>query len=112
LEDDETRSRIEQIASVLKSLHEVESYLWPRTGVGWLASLELSPEDEWLIEELESFRFVVQRWQGAASLPVDQLTLSLAQDLFQEPADWPSLWLAFIIRQAAQVHGLAVARIH
>jgi DNA helicase-2/ATP-dependent DNA helicase PcrA len=58
-----------------------------------------------VIEELEAFRLVVQRWQGAATLPVDQLVLSLAQDLFREPADLAIAHkLAFLLRQAAQVH--------
>jgi DNA helicase-2/ATP-dependent DNA helicase PcrA len=36
---------------------------------------------------LVDFRALVRRWQTAAALPVDQLILTLAQDLFVEPTD-------------------------
>jgi DNA helicase-2/ATP-dependent DNA helicase PcrA len=36
---------------------------------------------------LGSFRDLVRRWQTAAALPVDQLLLTVAQDLFAEPTD-------------------------
>jgi DNA helicase-2/ATP-dependent DNA helicase PcrA len=54
---------------------------------------------------LRDFRQVVQRWQGAVMLPIDQLVLSLAQDLFQEPADLAVAHkLALLLRQAKDVH--------
>jgi DNA helicase-2/ATP-dependent DNA helicase PcrA len=103
--DDESKRTVDEIAGLLKNCREVEAYLWPRSGEDWLASLELSPDDSLLVEELEAFRNVVQRWQGAATLPVDQLVLSLAQDLFQEPADLAIAHkLALLLRQASQVH--------
>lgn len=37
--------------------------------------------------DLEDFRRLVQRWQGAVLLPIDQAVLTLAQDLFSEPGD-------------------------
>jgi DNA helicase-2/ATP-dependent DNA helicase PcrA len=36
---------------------------------------------------LEAFRALVRRWQQATVLPIDQLILTIAQDLFIEPAD-------------------------
>ncbi|MBN1221379.1 MAG: ATP-dependent helicase [Anaerolineae bacterium] len=36
---------------------------------------------------LTEFRTLVRRWQAAAILPIDQLILLLAQDLFDNPAD-------------------------
>ena len=38
-------------------------------------------------ERLENFRALVQRWQEAALLPVDQLLLTVASELFKEPAE-------------------------
>jgi DNA helicase-2/ATP-dependent DNA helicase PcrA len=104
-DDDEARARTERALGLFKGLRAVESYLWPRAGEDWLAGLDLSPEDDWAAAELEAFRRLVQRWQGAAILPVDQLVLSLAQDLFEEPADLAIAHkLAFLLRQAGQVH--------
>ena len=36
---------------------------------------------------LERFRGIVRRWEKASDLPIDQLILTLAQDLFSEPQD-------------------------
>jgi DNA helicase-2/ATP-dependent DNA helicase PcrA len=70
-----------------------------------LAELELAPEVAWVADELVEFREILRRWQGAAILPVDQLLLSLAQDLFQEPAELAIAHkLAFLLRQAAETH--------
>ncbi|MFH1183977.1 MAG: ATP-dependent helicase [Chloroflexota bacterium] len=37
--------------------------------------------------ELKAFREVVSRWHGATVLPIDQLVLTLAQDIFKSAAD-------------------------
>jgi DNA helicase-2/ATP-dependent DNA helicase PcrA len=61
--------------------------------------------DGWTIAELEQFRQVMHRWQGAILLPIDQLILSLAQDLFIEPADLAVAHkLAKLLRQAQDQH--------
>ncbi len=70
----------------LKRLPQVEQFTAPRDRDALLDTL--SPEDD--AEEfaqLTAFRAVIQRWQGAALLPVDQLLLTIAADLFHEPAD-------------------------
>ena len=51
---------------------------------------------------LLTFRALVQRWQAAAVLPIDQLLLTLAQDLFTEPSDLAVAHkLAVTLRQQA-----------
>jgi DNA helicase-2/ATP-dependent DNA helicase PcrA len=52
-----------------------------------LVELALQDEHPGIFEELGTFRKVMQRWQGTALLPIDQVILTLAQDLFTEPAD-------------------------
>jgi len=49
--------------------------------------LSLQDENPEVYEELYAFREVVRRWQGTALLPIDQVILTLAQDLFTEAAD-------------------------
>ena len=61
--------------------------------------------DEQVLEELESFRTIVRRWQGTTLLPIDQMILTLAQDLFTEVADLALAHkLALVLRQAADDH--------
>jgi DNA helicase II / ATP-dependent DNA helicase PcrA len=61
------------------------------------ATLPEAPEDDIIYEELKpetliqnylvEFRALIRRWQEAAGLPIDQLILLLAQDLFDNPAE-------------------------
>jgi DNA helicase-2/ATP-dependent DNA helicase PcrA len=54
---------------------------------------------------LEQFRDLVQRWQQATLLPIDQLVLTIAQDLFIEPADLAlSHKLAVMLRSVSEDH--------
>ena len=61
--------------------------------------------DEQVLEELESFRTIVRRWQGTTLLPIDQMILTLAQDLFTDVVDLALAHkLAVVLRQAADDH--------
>jgi DNA helicase-2/ATP-dependent DNA helicase PcrA len=72
--------------------------------IGWLASLAES-EAEDVIEELIDFRVHVKRWLEAVTLPIDQLILTLAQDVFTSPADLALAHkLALVLRSAADDH--------
>ncbi|MDP3183826.1 MAG: ATP-dependent helicase, partial [Anaerolineales bacterium] len=70
----------------------------------WLATLGES-EAEHVIQELKDFRVYVQRWLNAVTLPIDQLTLTLAQDVFSEASDLALAHkLALVLKQAANDH--------
>jgi DNA helicase-2/ATP-dependent DNA helicase PcrA len=70
-----------------------------------LLSLDLKEDQGWIGDEFEGFRQVVRRWQGAINLPIDQLILSLAQDLFHEPPDLAIAHkLAILLRQAGEAN--------
>jgi DNA helicase-2/ATP-dependent DNA helicase PcrA len=104
-EEEDQKSQYEGVKRLFKSCREVEEYLWPRAGRNWLESLEPAVIDDWKSGELDQFRRIVRRWQGAALLPVDQLVLSLAQDIFLEPPDLAiSHKLALLLRQAHHMH--------
>ena len=63
-----------------------EAYLWPRADHDWLTPLAADlPGQELAL--LEGFREVARRWHHAAALPIDQLILTLANELFREPAE-------------------------
>ncbi|HTX92246.1 MAG TPA: ATP-dependent helicase [Anaerolineales bacterium] len=98
-------------AELLRKCPEVESYVSPRTGRDWLAALreeigaDASEDEAAILAELEAFRGVIRRWQGATVLPVDQMVLTLSQDLFSAPNDLALAHkLALVLRQAADDH--------
>lgn len=80
--------------------------LFPRVGADVRALLPanvpLSQEDE---RALTTFAALVARWVRAADLPIDQLLLTIAQDLFHTPADLAICHtLASSLRGAAEMH--------
>jgi DNA helicase-2/ATP-dependent DNA helicase PcrA len=88
-DDPSQRTRLRAVEVWLRKLSRPENFLWPLGGnVGLLQNIppELG-EDAHALDLLEIFRDIVRRWQAAAVLPVDQLVLTLAQDLFTEPTD-------------------------
>ena len=73
----------------LADLKRVERFLFPEQGVLLTEALNL-PEDETLEQlylDLEAFRETVQRWLYAAHLPIDQLVLTVGQDIFHTPPE-------------------------
>jgi DNA helicase-2/ATP-dependent DNA helicase PcrA len=103
LEDPEMQKLIGSVSQILQRCRQVEDFLWPRAGSDWLERLDmLSPE---LSGQLVEFRALVRRWHEAALLPVDQLLLTLAQDLFYEPADLALAHkLAALLRRVGESH--------
>lgn len=105
----------QRAAEWLRKCRQVEDYLAPQPGRDWLEALAASlptPTEEDAIEEvdpiweeLEEFRTAVRRWQGTTLLPIDQMILTLAQELFTEPADLALAHkLALVLRQASNDH--------
>ncbi|MGD9147870.1 MAG: 3'-5' exonuclease, partial [Anaerolineae bacterium] len=70
----------------------------------WLASLGAGvPSDELAL--LTGFREAARHWHRAAALPIDQLILTIANDLFQEPAELALAHkLSVLLRDVAQAH--------
>jgi DNA helicase-2/ATP-dependent DNA helicase PcrA len=61
--------------------------------------------DDELRAHLLRFREAVRRWLGASILPIDQLVLTLAQELFTAPADLALGYkLALVLRAHATQH--------
>ncbi len=84
--DKERYRYLSGLARRLGKCAEVEDYLWPRLGVDWLREQDFGADEEGPAL-LQEFRQKAQRWHKAAGLPIDQLLLTLSQDLFDEPAD-------------------------
>jgi len=99
-EDKDTWAEVQEASKLLRRIDRVEDFIWPRAGRDWLDETK-SGDD--LRAHLEDFRALVQRWQGAVLLPIDQAVLTLAQDLFNEPGDLALAHkLAVSLEQVAQ----------
>lgn len=85
--DENNKKIIERAASHLHRMLRIEDYLAPLPGQDILEKLGVHTTDETVYAELTAFRDCVRRWQAAILLPIDQLLLTLSQDLFTEPAD-------------------------
>jgi DNA helicase-2/ATP-dependent DNA helicase PcrA len=116
----------EWIEQAIKNCGRLEDYLWPRPGRDWLdnqAELVLPVEEveplpdgdetegqphslaQLIRRYLLDFKALARRWHGAAILPIDQLILLLAQDLFDNPADLALAHkFAVVLRQTAADH--------
>ncbi|GAB4516171.1 MAG: ATP-dependent helicase [Anaerolineae bacterium] len=80
----EERERNSRLARLLRQCQRPEEFIWPRPGHNWLDEQELDPDDR---ERLEQFAGWLRRWHRAVLLPIDQLVLALAQDLFSAPRE-------------------------
>jgi DNA helicase-2/ATP-dependent DNA helicase PcrA len=89
---------------LLRKMENVEDFVAPHQADRWLAAVSES-EPEQVIQELITFRVTVQRWLSAVMLPIDQLVLTLAQDVFTSAPDLALAHkLALVLRQAADEH--------
>jgi DNA helicase-2/ATP-dependent DNA helicase PcrA len=89
-------------SNVLRSLLHVEDFIAPNHADDWLSGLG---EEVEIIHELSEFRVNVQRWLNSVTLPIDQLVLTLAQDVFSEISDLALAHkLALVLRQVAEDH--------
>jgi DNA helicase-2/ATP-dependent DNA helicase PcrA len=94
--------QLTQLTRLLRRCRQPETYLYPRPDDDWLAALSV---EQALLERLVAFRQEVHRWLQASILPIDQLILTLAQELFTKPADLAlSYKLALLLRRHATQH--------
>jgi DNA helicase-2/ATP-dependent DNA helicase PcrA len=102
--DEALKGFYNHLSELIHKCDRVETYLAPNPDKDWLNGL-LGTESTEVIAELENFRVIVRRWQGTITLPIDQMILTLAQDLFSEPADLALAHkLALVLRQVANDH--------
>ena len=91
-------------STLLRKMVDVENFVAPQNADDWLSAVRES-ETVHVIQELSAFRVVIQRWLSAVTLPIDQLVLTLAQDVFSEASDLALAHkLALVLRSAADDH--------
>ncbi len=92
-------------AKAIHQMQQPEKYLW---SAGWaeIPGLAALRENEPpVFASLEEFREVMRRWQSAAFLPVDQLALTIAPDLFVTPVDLALVHkIAGVLRAERDLH--------
>ena len=100
--DDESQAKIDKAAALMRKCPNPESYVWPMSGQDWLEKQAMDSE---IRESLAAFREIVRCWQAAVLLPIDQLVLTIAQDLFLDPMELAMAHkLALTLRQLANSH--------
>lgn len=86
-DNEEGKALTKKAVNLVKKCAFVEDYLWSDARDTWLRSITDDPLDNGVMQLLLDFRQVMQRWQKASALPVDQLILTISQDLFLEPGE-------------------------
>ena len=95
----------ERCVSLLERIPNLEDYLAGLPDRDWLEQSGLEQTNPAAFAQLLVFREIARRWQGTVLLPVDQLVLTLAQDIFSEPADLAVAHkMAGVLRQRAGQH--------
>ena len=108
-DDEALATRLETVVKLIRKCPRIEDFLWPQLGRDWLKDdpeiAALIAADAELGAQLIQFRGLVRRWQEAVLLPIDQLVLILAGDLFQTAADLAIAHsIAVVLRQYSDQH--------
>jgi DNA helicase II / ATP-dependent DNA helicase PcrA len=86
-QNEEEKANIELVVEILHKIPHVEEYIWPFNERDWLENTNLSTSAPEIHNQLLKFRNIIRRWQGSVLLPIDQIVLTLAQDLLTDPAE-------------------------
>ena len=86
-DDEEVWKFHKAVIKIVESCKYVEDYLWPTPANDWLEAVVKEQQPSDILDELTAFRTVVRHWQSAVIMPVDQLLLTVAQDLFLDPVE-------------------------
>ncbi len=105
LADKQTAPIFQEAASLLHRCGRLEDYLSPTPEHDWMADLSTEAVPQEVQQELEFLRNLVIPWQKATILPIDQLLLTITQDIFDQPTD-----LALAHKLALVLEGLARSR--
>ncbi len=104
-DDEDANKQMAWVARRLGKIRRVEDFVWPRADRDWLTETGMDVELPEIHEQLVEFRALIRRWQEATLLPIGQLTLTLAQDLFKEPGDLAVAHkLAGVLRRMSKSH--------
>jgi DNA helicase-2/ATP-dependent DNA helicase PcrA len=98
-------AQVERLVEILHKIPHVEEFIWPINGKDWLENSGVAVSSPDIHQQLSQFRQLVQRWQGAVLLPIDQIVLTLAQDLLTDPGELAVAHkLAVLLGRAQEAH--------
>jgi DNA helicase-2/ATP-dependent DNA helicase PcrA len=98
----ELQQNVNVIGGLIEKCSRVEDFIWPRPGRDWVESVEDAFENPDTTTSLVEFRDHVRLWQGSVLLPINQIILTLSQDIFEEAHELAlSYKLAQLLRQAS-----------
>jgi DNA helicase-2/ATP-dependent DNA helicase PcrA len=99
------KANVEQIAELLHKIQHIEEYIWPVDGKDWLENSNLAVEAPSKYQQLSQFRHFVRKWHRSILLPIDQLVLTLAQDLLTDPGELAIAHkLSVLLARAQEAH--------
>lgn len=90
------------LRKVFRLWRNIEDFLWPAPGASELTAVASAADYPWLEDDLARYRQYVRRWLEGVTLPIDQLILTIAQDIFAEAAD-----VALAYKVAVVLRGIA-----
>jgi len=100
-DDPDLAKRNSEIAERIRKITRLEDFLFTDLHEFWHAEFNQSELVQDVLDILHSFRDIIVRWQAAIVLPIDQLVLTIAQDIFSLPSELAlSHKLAALLRQA------------
>jgi DNA helicase-2/ATP-dependent DNA helicase PcrA len=101
----ETSDVIQKTIKLLKNCNHMEEFLWPRPDRDWISILREKQISIEIMQELLWLRDLFRRWQNATLLPIDQLIITIAQDIFFQPDELALTHkLALFLEQSARNH--------
>ncbi len=86
-EDSEIWAQVVATSKLLVKCQHVEDFIQPTSEHDWLATLDPESIHQEEFVHLEKFRTLMQHWQRTIHLPIDQMILTLSQELFTQPSD-------------------------
>ena len=93
------------VANLIKKCPRLEDYLAPWPGKDWLEFLDRNGYSAEAITELLKFRQSIQRWQAASPMRIDQLLLTISQEIFDNPAELALAHkMALVLEKASKSH--------
>lgn len=107
IQDEHTlQQMIAGVCTALDRCRYVEEFLWPHDAEqDWLNQLTLLEQFPTLRDDLEAFRLLMRNWHSARILPIDQLLITVAQQIFTKAADLAlSHKMAQVLRSAQRTN--------
>jgi DNA helicase-2/ATP-dependent DNA helicase PcrA len=104
-QNDVEKALVDRTAELVHKIHYVEDFIWPADGKDWLANSAISVQAPERFQLLSQFQQIIRKWQRSVLLPIDQIVLTLAQDLLTDPGELAIAHkLAVLLARAQDAH--------